>query len=77
MSSSLRSHLEAIYMRAQPRSYRLTFDDAVQVWLRHWEGEFQHRTAAAFDVNSARVNDVLQERTHVGSKLVAQLMRKH
>ena len=63
-------------MRAQPRSYRLTFDDAVQVWLRHWEGEFQHRIAAAFDVNPARVNDVLHEREHVGSKKVAKLLRK-
>jgi hypothetical protein len=49
-------------------AYRLTDDDAVDVWLRHWRGEYQHHIAAAYGVNSARINDVLKERTHVGSK---------
>ena len=52
-------------------SYRLTFNDAVEIWLRNWNGEFQNRIAASFDVNPARVNEVLKERKHVGSREVA------
>lgn len=62
--------------RSTPPSYRLTFDDAVQVWLRHWSGEIQSRIAASYDVNQGRVNEVLKERQHVGSKTVALRMRK-
>jgi len=49
-------------------SYKLTFEDAVEIWLRHWDGEFQNRIAASFDVNPGRVNEVLKERKHVGSR---------
>ncbi|HCL67430.1 MAG TPA: hypothetical protein DIC56_21855 [Rhizobium sp.] len=56
-------------------SYRLTFDDAVQIWLRHWAGEFQNRIAARFDVNPARVNEALKERKHVGSREAALSQR--
>ena len=52
-------------------SYILTFDDAVNIWQRHWSGEFQNRIAAVFDVNPGRVNEVLKERKHVGSRQVA------
>ncbi|MBC7312847.1 MAG: hypothetical protein H5U11_10175 [Rhizobium sp.] len=52
-------------------SYTLTFEDAVQIWLRHWAGEFQNRIAASFDVNPGRVNEVLKERKHVGSREAA------
>ena len=48
-------------------TYRLTFEDAVNVWLRYWNGEFQHIIAASYAVNSGRVNDVLKERMHYGS----------
>jgi len=56
-----------------PRSkpYRLTFDDAVDVWLRHWRGEYQHDIAAIYGVNPGRINDVLKERVHFGSKTIA------
>ncbi|WFU02089.1 hypothetical protein QA648_18655 [Rhizobium sp. CB3171] len=53
------------------RSYVLTFDDAVEIWLQSWSGEFQNRIAASFDVNPGRVNEVLKERKHVGSREVA------
>ena len=59
----------------QQPSYRLTFDDAVEIWLRHWQGQFQNRVAAAFDVNPARVNEVLKERMHVGSREAAMRQR--
>jgi hypothetical protein len=52
-------------------TYRLTCDDAVDIWLRHWAGEFQHDIAAAYGVNQGRVNEVLKEHSHVGSKAIA------
>lgn len=52
-------------------SYTLTFDDAVQVWLSHWNGEFQNRIAASYDVNPGRVNGILKERKFVGSREAA------
>ena len=56
-------------------SYRLNYDDAVQVWLLHWEGHFQNRIAAMFDTNSGRINDVIKERKFVGSKADAMKRR--
>lgn len=53
------------------KPYRLTYDDAVNVWLRYWHGEFQHNIAASYAVNPGRVNDVLKERMHYGSKAAA------
>lgn len=55
-------------------SHRLTFDEAVLVWLLYWDGHFQNRIAAMFDTNSGRVNDVVKERKHLGSK--AEAMRR-
>lgn len=52
-------------------SYRLTFEDAVEIWLRRWNGEFQHRIAASYDVNPGRVSEVLKERAHLGSRPIA------
>lgn len=52
-------------------SRKLTFDDAIQVWIRHWGGEFQNRIAASYDVNPGRVNEVIKQRIHVGSKEAA------
>jgi len=49
----------------------LTFDDAVQIWLWHWNGEFQNRIAARLDVNPGRVNEVLKERKFIGSREAA------
>ncbi|WP_049750561.1 hypothetical protein [Nitrobacter winogradskyi] len=53
-------------------TYALTFDDAVDIWIRHWGGEFQHRIAAHFDVNPGRVNEVLKGTRHIGSRDVAE-----
>jgi hypothetical protein len=52
-------------------SRALTFDDAIQIWLCHWTGEFQNRIAARFDVNPGRVNEVLKERKFIGSREAA------
>ncbi|MGY4574960.1 hypothetical protein [Bradyrhizobium sp. USDA 3256] len=53
------------------KAYRLTFEDAVYVWLRHWRGEYQHHIAASYNVNPGRVNEVLKERIHFGSRAEA------
>jgi len=55
-------------------SYRLTFEDAVEIWIRHWAGEYQNRIAAHFDVNPGRVNEVLKGRRFPGSEQVADRM---
>ncbi|RWN32933.1 MAG: hypothetical protein EOR97_08145 [Mesorhizobium sp.] len=55
--------------------YQLTYDDAVDVWLRHWAGQYQHHIAAVYGVNPGRVNDVLKGRKHVGAELVAASKR--
>lgn len=52
-------------------SHRLTFEEAVEIWLRIWRGEFQNRIAADFDVNPGRVCDVKMGRLHPGSRDVA------
>jgi hypothetical protein len=54
----------------------LSFSDAVQVWLQRWTGMFQHHIAARFGVNPGRVNEVLKEKRHVGSRMIAEKMRK-
>jgi hypothetical protein len=57
------------------RKIALTFYEAVDVWLRHWSGQYQHDIAADYEVNPRRVNDVLKERTHPDSKQVAASKR--
>lgn len=56
-------------------SYRLTYDDAVEIWLLYWDGHFQNRIAARFDTNPARVSNVIKERTFIGSKADAMKRR--
>ncbi|MDN2564635.1 hypothetical protein N1F89_00210 [Aquibium sp. A9E412] len=60
----------------QKPPYHLTFGDAVDVWLRHWNGEYQHHIAASYGVNPGRVNDVLKARKHAGSEQVAASKRR-
>lgn len=56
-------------------SRRLSFEDAIIIWHRHWDGEFQNRIAASFDVNSARVNEVLKGHRHPDSRSAALARR--
>jgi hypothetical protein len=60
---------------SKPKPYRLTFDDAVNIWLRHWQGDYQHHIAAFYGVNPGRVNDALKERVHFGSQAIAARKR--
>ncbi|MGX9117892.1 hypothetical protein ACWTU6_14595 [Mesorhizobium sp. BHbsci] len=52
-------------------TYKLTFDDAVEIWLRHSNGDYQHHIAADYWVNPGRINDVLKGRKHLGSEKIA------
>jgi hypothetical protein len=63
-------------MKTKNPTYHLTFDDAVEIWLRHWNGEYQHHIAAHFGVNQGRVSDVLNGRLHFGSRDEAAKRRK-
>ncbi len=49
-------------------SHKLSFEDAVNMWIMSWQGEIQSRIAAHFDVNGGRISEVLNEKTHVGSR---------
>lgn len=59
-------------MNANEPPYQLTYQDAVEIWQRHWSGEYQHHIAASFGVNPGRVNDVLKGRKHLGSEIDAR-----
>lgn len=59
------------------KSRKLTFDDAVQVWIMTWKQEYKHKIASKFDVNVGRVYDVYNEKLHPGSKTVADYLMRH
>ena len=54
---------------------KFTDDEAVDVWLRSWSGQYQHQIAAAYEINVRAVNHVLNEKTHIGSKQIAASKR--
>jgi hypothetical protein len=51
---------------------KFTFEEAVDVWLRHFSGQYQHQIAAAYVINVRAVNHVLKEKTDLGSKQIAE-----
>lgn len=51
-----------------PQKPNLTFNDAIEVWVLRRSGLSQHRIAAHFGVNPGRVNEVLKEHKHIGSR---------
>jgi hypothetical protein len=51
---------------------KFTLEEAVDVWMRHFSGQYQHQIAAAYVINVRAVNHVLKEKTHIGSKQVAE-----
>ncbi len=54
---------------------KFTDEEAVDVWLRSWSGQYQHQIAAAYEINVRAVNHVLNEKTHPGSKQAAASQR--
>lgn len=57
------------------RKTKFTFDEAVDVWLRYWSGQVQSDIAADHRINAGRVNEVVTEKKHIGSKQVAASKR--
>lgn len=68
MTTQDTNHTDRTLRRPSPQ---LTFEDAVEVWKRHFLRESQHHIAQAFGVNQGRICEILKERRHVGSRLVA------
>jgi hypothetical protein len=58
-------------------SHRLTFDEAVEIWLHVWDGAHKHRLAAHYDVNVWRIYDVIGGKLHPGSESAANKIRKN
>jgi len=48
-------------------SYRLTYEDAVQIHLRLMRGELHSRIAADFDVNQGRISEIRTGKLYRGS----------
>ena len=57
------------------RKTKFTFEEAVDVWLRYWSGQVQSDIAADYRINAGRVNEVLKEHKHLGSRQVAASKR--
>ena len=49
-------------------SRKLTFEDAVAIWLRILRGEFLNRIAADYDVNPGRISEVKTGQRLPGSR---------
>ena len=58
----------------QSAAITLNLSQAISVWLLHWNGEKQHQIAAKLGTNALRVDAVLSERLHVGSRERARRM---
>ena len=55
------------HQSARRPSHKLTFNEAIEIWLLYWDGWFQNRIAAKYDVNPGRVNEVIHHHRHPGS----------
>lgn len=49
----------------------LTETDAVDIWLRHWAGEFQHHIAASYGVNQGRISEIITGKRFPASERIA------
>lgn len=52
----------------------LSFTQAIHVWIMHWKGEQESHIATRLGTNQLRVDAVLNERQHVGSRERAQML---
>lgn len=50
---------------------KITFEDAVQIWLRLFDGAFNHTIAAEFETNQGRISEVRTGQRQPGSREVA------
>jgi len=53
--------------RRRPSS-RLTFEDAIEIWIRIIRGEYQSRIAADYDVNIGRISEIKTAKKFEGSE---------
>lgn len=51
---------------------RLTYTDAITVWLMRWAGSYQHDIAAHFGVNQGRISEILTGKRWPGSEASAR-----
>lgn len=51
---------------------RLTFDDAVTIWLRRWLGDEKQRIIIDLQQNAIRIYEIWEEKTFKGSREVAK-----
>jgi hypothetical protein len=72
MSVSHVIHYGLLILETKLNITQFTFEQAVDVWMRHFSGQYQHQIAAAYVINVRAVNHVLKEKTHIGSKQVAE-----
>ena len=72
MSVSHVIHYGLLILETKLNITQFTFEQAVDVWMRHFSGKYQHQIAAAYVINVRAVNHVLKEKTHVGSKQIAE-----
>lgn len=52
-------------------SRRLTFEDAIEIWLLIFQGWIVSRIAARFDVNQGRISEIRTGKHHPGSREAA------
>lgn len=50
------------------RRTKFTNAEAIDVWLRHWSGQTGDSIAYDYRINAGRVSDVLNRKTHLGSR---------
>ncbi|MEZ5895029.1 MAG: hypothetical protein R3C51_01395 [Parvularculaceae bacterium] len=56
-------------------SKTLTFEDATVVWLKRWNGLYQHEIASELECNQGRISEILSEKAHQGSRVEAMRRR--
>jgi plasmid maintenance system antidote protein VapI len=61
-------------MESKP-SPKLNMNDAVQIWLKHWAGQYQHDIAAHYGVNQGRISEIINEQKFLGSKAIARRLK--
>ena len=52
---------------------KLTYDDAIEIWIRRWLGEERVSIALEFEQNSYRVYEVWEEEAFAGSREDAEI----
>jgi hypothetical protein len=51
---------------------KFTCHEAIDVWQRHFRGQYQYQIASAYVIDVRAVSRVLKEKDHLGSKQLAE-----